>query len=172
MPSTVDCVNSFGRIVTVKVEDLIIRPSAYGFVRDTGDRILVVAQRDGLGSGDLILPGGRLERGETAASCVERETLEETGCRVEAHSFACLAEAYFGCDIMNEPYQMVALFYHCAPLDRPGDRHDIFETEEGQAMWLTVAAAKERGFVKPLHADVTAGRLHPPPPPPFANFGR
>jgi 8-oxo-dGTP pyrophosphatase MutT (NUDIX family) len=51
-----------------------------GIVRDERGAVLMLRERSGV----LDLPGGRLERGETLAECLERECREEmgVGCRV------------------------------------------------------------------------------------------
>ena len=51
-----------------------------GIVRKN-DRILVLVKQNG----KLDLPGGRVERGETIQSALQREIKEETGLKVEIH---------------------------------------------------------------------------------------
>jgi ADP-ribose pyrophosphatase YjhB (NUDIX family) len=55
-----------------------------------GDRILLVHRTKE--EDDWVLPGGRPLEGESMASCVRRETLEETGLQVTASRFAFVLE--------------------------------------------------------------------------------
>jgi ADP-ribose pyrophosphatase YjhB (NUDIX family) len=61
------------------------------------------------GHGTWSMPGGWLERGETAWDAAEREVLEETGCRVTAYrdlGFVCCASE-------SAPVQIVTLVIGC-----------------------------------------------------------
>jgi ADP-ribose pyrophosphatase YjhB (NUDIX family) len=64
---------------------------AHVLVEDAEGRILVVRSTY-MGPG-WMLPGGRVERGETPHAAAERETLEETGLEVAVHRLL-LVEAY------------------------------------------------------------------------------
>lgn len=54
-------------------------PAATVYVEDEHGRILMIKRTD---NGLWSLPGGAMEIGESIAACGERETLEETGYRV------------------------------------------------------------------------------------------
>lgn len=64
---------------------------AHLFVEDAEGRVLVVRMTY-MGAG-WMLPGGRVERGETPAAAAERETREETGLEVAVDRLL-LVEAY------------------------------------------------------------------------------
>lgn len=57
-----------------------------------GDKILLVKHRKGSRQ-YWVLPGGRLEYGETFIDCAVREMKEETGLEIEAEKFIFLSEA-------------------------------------------------------------------------------
>ncbi|MFV0526726.1 MAG: NUDIX hydrolase [Acidimicrobiales bacterium] len=65
--------------------------SVGAIVIDRG-RLLLVERGRPPGVGQWSVPGGRVEAGETLAEAVEREVLEETGCRVRCGPFVGLAE--------------------------------------------------------------------------------
>ncbi|GAA1514683.1 8-oxo-dGTP diphosphatase [Agromyces terreus] len=55
-------------------------------LRERGGRteVLLGRKKHGLGAGNLVGPGGKLESGESATDAAVREVLEETGLRVRA----------------------------------------------------------------------------------------
>jgi len=68
---------------TLGVRPESLRVSARAVVIDEAGRVLLIRHQDD----DRVfhvLPGGRIEDGETAAEAVEREVLEETGLRIKA----------------------------------------------------------------------------------------
>jgi len=62
------------------------------FVRD-GERVLLIEKLRGHGAGKVNAPGGKLERGESARECAQRETREEVG--VDVDGLSCRAELRF-----------------------------------------------------------------------------
>jgi 8-oxo-dGTP diphosphatase len=54
---------------------------------------VLLLRRPANGSGDCVLPGGQPRPGESTASCVRREVLEETGLRVAATRVAFVLDA-------------------------------------------------------------------------------
>ena len=60
-----------------------------------GGRLLLVRDRGGSQPGTWAPPGGHLEFGETPHSCAARETLEETGIRVDRIEFVGITNDYF-----------------------------------------------------------------------------
>ncbi|HYS35651.1 MAG TPA: NUDIX hydrolase [Pseudonocardiaceae bacterium] len=59
-----------------------VTTAALTIVRDPGDGVTFVAQRRGPFAGHWLLPGGRVEFGESIPDAARRETLEESGCTV------------------------------------------------------------------------------------------
>lgn len=70
-------------IPTVRVSVIVI---------DSEDRILLVKHKKGKRQ-YWVLPGGRLEHGESFEECALREIKEETGLKVKVERFLYLAEA-------------------------------------------------------------------------------
>ncbi len=65
------------------------RPGAYALILGSDDRLLVIDQR-----GEIILPGGGLDPGETAEEALVREVLEETGHAVTVGARLCEAREF------------------------------------------------------------------------------
>ena len=66
-----------GKLATREFMD---HPGAVGIVPLLGDRVVMVRQyRHPVGQVTLELPAGKLDKGESALSCVKRELREETG---------------------------------------------------------------------------------------------
>lgn len=66
---------------------------AHLLIRDEQDRVLVVRMTYMGSAAGWMLPGGRVERGETPEEAAVRETREETGLEVEAERLL-LVEAF------------------------------------------------------------------------------
>lgn len=61
---------------------------ALAFITDASDRILITRRPLNVDHGGAWeVPGGKLEPGETAASALQREVLEEVGLVVEQHKY-------------------------------------------------------------------------------------
>jgi 8-oxo-dGTP diphosphatase len=92
-----------------------------------GGRVLLLRQRHRQG---WTLPGGLINRGETAVECVEREVAEETGLRITVgQPFATVVEP---------SVRRVDVLYHVATDERPAVR---VAGEALTADWLDVDEA-------------------------------
>ncbi len=61
---------------------------ALAFITDASDRILITRRPLDVDHGGMWeVPGGKLEPGETAATALKREVLEEVGIAVDAYRF-------------------------------------------------------------------------------------
>lgn len=58
----------------------------------SGDRVLLGRKKFGLGEGNLVGPGGKLEPGETPAEAMVREIAEETSVRVRSEDLQLVGE--------------------------------------------------------------------------------
>src|SRR5271170_2748483 len=85
----VRCVDINGHYFYVPVDQLVWRPSAYSIVIK-GDKILVSKRSRG-----YDLPGGGLSMGETPEIAVIRETMEETGIKVDRPELMAIDNTFF-----------------------------------------------------------------------------
>ncbi|WP_265108963.1 NUDIX hydrolase [Halosolutus halophilus] len=101
------------------------------------DGQLLLMQRDHEPyDGDWVLPGGLVERGETARSACEREVAEEVGMDVTADRFVGLYD-----EPDRDPRGNVSAAFRCAPVagaePRPLEEAravDLFDPEDLPAM--------------------------------------
>lgn len=96
----------------------------------SGEKILLIEKKRGLGAGKVNGPGGRLEPGETLAQCAERETMEEVGVRP------------LGVERAGEiNFQFVDGYsLHCAVFRASGTEGALKETDEAKPFWESVSS--------------------------------
>ncbi|WP_207892218.1 NUDIX domain-containing protein [Streptacidiphilus pinicola] len=91
------------------------RVSARAVILDQDERLLVVRQR-AVDRDVHVLPGGRVEIGETAAEAVRREVWEETGLRVTVGDLLWvrefLPERHLGHPLHTTAMQQLQLVFH------------------------------------------------------------
>ncbi|MFV0256930.1 MAG: NUDIX hydrolase [Acidimicrobiales bacterium] len=123
------------------------------------DRLLLVERGRPPGVGLWSVPGGRVESGETLAEAVEREVLEETGCRVRCGRFVGLVER------ISPEWHFVILDFVAdlatsADVLTPGD-------DAADAAWVDLATVDDRPVVPGLlpflreHAIIPSGWARP-----------
>ncbi|WP_174589682.1 NUDIX hydrolase [Methanocella conradii] len=103
----------------------------YGLTFDS-DSLLMVRQRSGYWAGKWISPGGKLEPGESLENCVERETYEETHCRVKAVKQLNAISPYSPDSAFEK--QVVLVFYLCKYLEGEPKKGDGVDAAE----WVSV----------------------------------
>lgn len=86
-------------------------PAACALVLDSQDRLLVIRRAHQPGYGKLGLPGGVIEPDETGEMAAARETREETGLDVPAHSFTALGTLTNRYPFQGFPWPTIDLFY-------------------------------------------------------------
>jgi 8-oxo-dGTP pyrophosphatase MutT (NUDIX family) len=70
----------------------VLMPSVGALIHDAGGRLLLEVRSD---NGDLMLPGGAIDPGESPRRAVVREVLEETGLTVEPTHLVAVVGPYF-----------------------------------------------------------------------------
>ena len=76
------------------------------------EQVLLVERDRQPHAGDWVLPGGLVERGETAREACEREVAEEVGLDVTAEAFVGLYD-----EPDRDPRGNVSAAYRCVPVD-------------------------------------------------------
>ncbi len=136
--------------VRLMVEKFIV--GCYGLAFDGGN-ILMVKQRSGHWAGKWILPGGKLEMGESFEQCIEREVLEETHCRVKAVRQLSAISSYSPDSAFEK--QVVLVFYLCRFLDGEPKKGDGVDAAE----WVDVSRFERlaaAGIIPPQIFDVVS----------------
>lgn len=101
-------------------------------LRDEGGRLLTVRKR---GTARFMLPGGKLEPGETPAETAAREAREEVGVDVPVESLQLLGE--FVAAAANEPGHQVVSTVYVAPALRAGASWPVAAAGEIEELrWL------------------------------------
>lgn len=103
---------------------------AVGAVVVRDGALLLVRRGRGVGAGRWSLPGGRLERGETLAAAVARETREETGLAVVVGPLCGVAERRF------DGAHYVILDYWCDPV---GEDAPVAGDDAAAVTWARLA---------------------------------
>jgi 8-oxo-dGTP pyrophosphatase MutT (NUDIX family) len=104
--------------------------AAVAFVRD--GRVLTVRKR---GTSRFMLPGGKLEPGESAYDAAVREVREEVG--LEVHDLTLLGD--FTADAANEPGHLVESTVYAAAL--PGGAEPAAAGEIAEVRWVDLDGA-------------------------------
>lgn len=130
--------------------------AAVAFERD--GRVLTVRKR---GTDRFMLPGGKLEPGESAYDAAVREVREEVG--LEVADLTLLGE--FTADAANEPGHLVESTVYVASLPRAVDgtvREPAAAGEIAELRWVDLAGAhEEHDDLAPLLAQHVLPRLRP-----------
>ena len=101
-------------------------------VRD--GRVLLGRHTYGAGRGNLILPGGYLEEGETAEEAAVREVLEETG-------VTCEVDRLVSCRLNSKEFYLIFQAHYVSGEARAAD------DENSEELWVDVDEALERDDV-------------------------
>lgn len=98
------------------------------------DRVLLVRRGREPNKGRWSFPGGRVMPGETARAAAERETLEETGIRVETHSVVDVYDAIF------PPYHYTVTDFLASPADPEQPGEPSAGDDADHAEWVSLTA--------------------------------
>ncbi len=131
------------------------RPGAYGVLLRDG-AVLLAEQR-----GDLLLPGGGIDRGETPLRALHREVLEETGWRIAA---ARRLDVFVRYGWLVEEQWHARKLQHVY-LARPTRRLGPPSEPDHRPVWMAARAAVDRlsveGEARALEAVLRAPRRAP-----------
>jgi 8-oxo-dGTP diphosphatase len=98
-------------------------------------RILLVRRASEPLKGKWSIPGGALEMGETLIAAVQRETLEETGLRVEPLELAGVIDRIIPDSTGRIQYHYVLVDYLCKLISDPADLRPASDVDD--ARWAT-----------------------------------
>ena len=98
-------------------------------------RILLVRRASEPLKGKWSVPGGALEMGETLIAAVKRETLEETGLRVEPLEVAGVIDRIIPDSTGRIQYHYVLVDYLCKLVSDPGDLRAASDVDD--ARWAS-----------------------------------
>jgi 8-oxo-dGTP diphosphatase len=110
------------------------RPGAYGLVV-RGPELLTIDQ-----NGDIILPGGGIDPGESPEQALVREMLEETGHRVEVGALVCEAREFAYETGYRRHYEKLCGFYRATLGDRVTEPVEL----DHRMVWLPLHEAARR----------------------------
>jgi ADP-ribose pyrophosphatase YjhB (NUDIX family) len=117
--------------------------------RDPDDPLVLLIKRaEPPNAGTWSLPGGKLELGESLASAVAREALEETGLDVQVGPLIDVFE------IVTAAHHYVVLDYLCSAQSGAEPRAG---GDAAECAWVRVAALREWGVTEAVIAMVTRG---------------
>ncbi|WP_205328557.1 NUDIX domain-containing protein [Glycomyces sp. YM15] len=136
------------------------RVSARAVAVDPGGRVLLVRHRAD-GREFHVLPGGRVEPGETAAEAAEREVLEETGIRVKVGELLWVREflpdRHLGHPHHRTTMQQLQLYFRAEPTAEDATEATEPDGTQSAVVWHPLAAIAEivllpLGLAAPLAA--------------------
>ncbi len=141
----IECITLYGEKKLVKSENLVFRPSVYGFIEIDG-KVLVMKMKN---NGKYTLPGGGIEKGETILTALKREIKEEIGIETTDEKFFSVKENFFYFDPWNEGWHSFLFFYICKPTSL--DVIDVEklsgdETESTEPAWLDIHSLNPNDF--------------------------
>ncbi len=120
--------------------------SVDGVVVFDGDRVALMKRNHPPHEGDWVLPGGMVERDETAREACEREVEEEIDIEVESEKFVGLYD-----DPDRDERGNVSAAYVCRPLDRDAEPRPKEEATEVKTVEVEEASSLSLGFD---HAEI------------------
>jgi len=121
-------------------------PAACAVLLDARDRVLIIRRAHEPGFGQLGLPGGVIEPGETGEMGAARETREEVGLDIPASSFSHLCTLTNTYHFQGFPWPTLDLFYLARVPDFDAVRIDPAEVMECVACPLHEVTLEDFAF--------------------------
>jgi 8-oxo-dGTP diphosphatase len=143
LENSLTCRDIYGNTVTVPLEKMIFRNSAYGLIVHEEKLLVVHTHSTGL----YAFPGGGIELGEPLTEALAREVREETGITVRMGELACVKEDFFYYNPGDEAYHAYLFFYWCEPLSTSlvGDT-EVYDEESEMPRWVPLAGLAPDDF--------------------------
>ena len=114
---------------------------AVGAVTVQDESLLLIRRGHGPAAGRWSVPGGRIERGETAAEAVVRELLEETGLMGVCGPLIGWAE------LISDAAHFVVLNFEVIMMD---DGDPVAGSDAAEALWVPLGQVEEYRMVEGL----------------------
>lgn len=146
-----------GEPVSVPVERLVFRPSAYGILIQEGS-VLVVKTRS---ADKFFFPGGGVEVDEVMTEGLQREFMEEVGIVVEVGDLFHFEENFFYYQPTDGAWHGLLFFYFCSTreaVDEGRQTPDPHEKEVASIHWVRIAELQEDDFLNSARSVVRALR--------------
>jgi len=144
---TITCDSIYDNQVSIPIERLVFRASAYAIILHDG-RVLLLRNRS---SGKYAFPGGGIEIGETIEVALKREVKEETGLDVEMLRFFHFKEHFFYYDPMDEAFHSFMLFYLCRAHSLDIDPDLVEDDAESEKPgWVELSTLEREDIQRPL----------------------
>lgn len=142
-PDFVECVSPFGEKINVSKERLIYRPAAYGIIVHDG-KLLVSTMKC---TGRLVLPGGKIEAGESAEDTLKREIHEECGIDARIGNVSFFKDSLFYYPSLDEAYKCHGAYYFCQALTFDvTDKYNEEGDESVDPRWIEITELKPDDF--------------------------
>lgn len=109
MMKTIRCTTLAGDTIDIPVNQIQERPAAYGFLLHEQKVLLYRAS----GSGTLSLPGGKIEKGETATEALAREVHEEFGMDIVEARPLFKQDAFYFDERKQQGYHATTEYFRC-----------------------------------------------------------
>lgn len=142
MAKLIHYVDLRGAYHDIPADQLEYRPSVYGFVVHHGRLLLF---RSAV-SGTWMLPGGKIELGETAIEALDRESREEVGLGIEQPEFFYADDQFYYNETKGQAYQVYSMYYRARPVLRDGQLVPADGAETAELQWVPLADVHPQDF--------------------------
>jgi ADP-ribose pyrophosphatase YjhB (NUDIX family) len=142
MEKTIRCITLTGDYRDVPINQLEYRPTVYAFIVHEGKLLLF---RSSL-SKTWMLPGGKIELGETAIEALSRESIEEVGSDVERQEFFYADDQFYFHNEKQKGYQVYELYYRAQPILIDGKVMPKPGAETTELEWIPLSQVRPEEF--------------------------